>query len=385
VSTPFPGARILVVDDDPGILHAVARILGRRHHVTCVATGPAAVEEARRLAPDLAIVDIRLPEMTGFEVTRALKTTLRDVDVILMTGNAEEPDDNLIQAIDEGAFYFIQKPFDRRVLLALVNRWLELRRLREERDVFLRRVERELDEARQFQLSLLPPPHFHRAGLSIDARYVACNELAGDIYDYVSSDDGAVALLIADVVGHGTSAAMMTGVVKAAFRASYVDGFEPRAVVERVRDGIRDFDASRFVTLCCARLNPSTRELIYVNAGHPEPIVRTSAGNPILLTTTGPLLTSALSDLPCEQASVELGPGDTLLFYTDGVTEATRDRELFGSERLVATIMRSDRRGAELLDGLLSEVAAFSGSALYQDDVTLLTVDLAGTGGVVRS
>ena len=64
-------ARILVVDDDPGILHAVSRILGRRHHVTCVATGPAAVLEAQRLRPDLAVVDIRLPEMTGFEVTRA--------------------------------------------------------------------------------------------------------------------------------------------------------------------------------------------------------------------------------------------------------------------------------------------------------------------------
>ncbi len=65
------GARILVVDDDPGILHAVSRILGRRHHVTCVASGPAAIEEANRLRPDLAVVDIRLPEMTGFEVTRA--------------------------------------------------------------------------------------------------------------------------------------------------------------------------------------------------------------------------------------------------------------------------------------------------------------------------
>jgi phosphoserine phosphatase RsbU/P len=85
------GARILVVDDDPGILHALSRILGRRHKVTCVVSGPAALEEAQRLRPDLAIVDIRMPEMTGFEVTRGLKAALRDVDVILMTGNAEEP------------------------------------------------------------------------------------------------------------------------------------------------------------------------------------------------------------------------------------------------------------------------------------------------------
>ena len=368
-------ARILVVDDDPGILHALSRILGRRHHVTCVSSGPAALEQAQRLRPDLAIVDIRMPEMTGFEVTRGLKAALRDVDVILMTGNAEEPDDNLIQAIDEGAFYFIQKPFDRRVLLALVNRCLELRRLREDRERYLRRVERELEEARQFQISLLPPPHFELAGLSIDARYLACTELAGDIYDYVEANDGAVALLIADVVGHGTSAAMMTAVVKAAFRASHVDDYEPRAVVERISEGIRDFDASRFVTLCCARVNPLRRELTYVNAGHPQPIVRTSLPTPLLLETTAPLLTSALSDLPCEQATVEFGPGDSILFYTDGVTEAAGASAMFGPDRLVAMMMGGDRRGAGLLDDILKGVAAFTGSSKHQDDITLLTLD----------
>jgi sigma-B regulation protein RsbU (phosphoserine phosphatase) len=373
------GARILVVDDDPGILHAVSRILGRRHRVTCVATGPAAIEEAQRQRPDLAVVDIRLPEMSGFEVTRALKATFRDVDVILMTGNAEEPDDNLIQAIVEGAFYFIQKPFDRRVLLALVTRCLELRRLREEREVYLRRVERELEEARQFQLSLLPPPHFDLGGVSIDARYVACNELAGDIYDYVAAGEGAVALLIADVVGHGTSAAMMTGVVKAAFRAAHVDGFEPRAVVERVREGIRDFDPSRFVTLCCARVGPGGRTLEYVNAGHPEPIVRSTATKPMLLAPTGPLLSSALGDLPFEQVSLELPPAASLFFYTDGVTEAHGASGMFGHERLVSAILRFDRRGPELLDGLLAEVAAFTGSSSYQDDITLLAVNLSGS------
>ncbi len=378
MTTEPQGARILVVDDEPGILHALSRVLGRRHHVTCVATGSEALEAARRLRPDLAIVDIRLPEMTGFEVTRGLKTALRDVDVILMTGNAEEPDDNLIQAIDEGAFYFIQKPFDRRVLLALVGRCLELRRLREEREIFLKRVERELEEARQFQISLLPPCHFDLDGLSIHAQYVACNELAGDIYDYVAAADGAVALLIADVVGHGTSAAMMTGIVKAAFRASHVDDFEPRAVVERVREGIRDFDASRFVTLCCVRVHPRRRELTYVNAGHPEPIVRTRSTPPRLLDSTGPLLTSALADLPCEQVTVEFGLGDSLFLYTDGFTEARGAQGMFGQERLVSTLMSGNRRGSDLLEGLLKEVADFSGSASHQDDITLLTLDLAG-------
>ena len=128
------GPRILIVDDEPGVLRAVARVLGKGHQIACAATGAEALAEARKQRLDLAIIDIRLPETTGFEVTRALKAALPDVDVILMTGNAEEPDENLLRAIDEGAFYFIQKPFDRRVLLALVTRCLELRRLRRDRE-----------------------------------------------------------------------------------------------------------------------------------------------------------------------------------------------------------------------------------------------------------
>jgi sigma-B regulation protein RsbU (phosphoserine phosphatase) len=299
--------------------------------------------------------------------------------VILITGNAEDPDETLIRAIDEGAFYFIQKPFDRRVLLTLVNRCLELRRLRGERERYLRRVEQELEEARQFQLSLLPPPHLELPGLSIAARHLACNELAGDFYDYVATGDEAVALLIADVVGHGTSAAMMTGIVKAAFRSAHVDGFEPLAVIGRVREGLRDFDASRFVTLCCARMDTRCHRLTYVNAGHPVPIARTKSPRPVLLDPTGPLLSSALFDMPCQQSTLTLDPGDSLLFYTDGVTEARGPSGMYGQERLVAAMMRGNRRGPDLLEELLGEVTAFSGLATYQDDITILTLDLART------
>jgi sigma-B regulation protein RsbU (phosphoserine phosphatase) len=379
IELPGKSERILIVDDDPGILRAVSRVLGRGHQVACAASGAEALREANRLRPDLAVVDIRLPDTSGFEVTRALKAVLPDVDVILMTGNAEEPDENLIRAIDEGAFYFIQKPFDRRVLLALATRCLELRRLRSERERYLKRVEAELDEARRFQLSLLPPPRLDLPGLSIAARYLACNELAGDIYDYVATGDGGAALLIADVVGHGTSAAMMTGIVTAAFRASHADRFAPLAVIERVRAGLRHLDPSRFVTLCCARFDPGRRELTYVNAGHPEPIARTGQRErePILLETTGPLLSSALNEIPCDQATLTFAPGDSLLFYTDGVTEAHGPHGMYGRDRLVSALMSGDRRGSDLLDAVLAEVSAFSGSETHQDDVTILTMDLA--------
>ncbi len=376
MTTDSRDASILVVDDDPGMLRAVSRILARRQlHVVCVDSGAAALAQAGSSRVDLAVVDVRLPEMNGFDLTRALKRDAPDVDVIIMTGNAEEPDENLLRAIDEGAFYFIQKPFDRRVLLALVDRCLELRRLRQERERYLDRVERELEEARQFQLGLLPPSEFQARGLTIAARCQACSELAGDVYDYVETRDGGVALLIADVVGHGASAAMMTGLVTAGFRASHVDDFEPRAVVGRIREGLRDFDPGRFVTLCCARLHPDRDQLIYVNAGHPEPIVRRADGSAVLLDSTGPILSSALFEIPCEQGSADFAPGDSLLLYTDGVTESRGPRGFFGRDQLVEAFLRREPRGAEFLVALLAELDAFSESSGRQDDVTLLTLD----------
>ena len=126
-----------------------------------------------------------------------------------------------------------------------------------------------------------------------------------------------------------------------------------------------------------ARVDPRRGELRYVNAGHPEPIIRVGSAQPVLLDSTGPILSSALFDIPCEQATRRLGPGDSILLYTDGVTEARGPGGMFGQDRLVSAILRG-HRGSDLLDGILSEVVAFSNSTNHQDDITLLTLDLAG-------
>lgn len=367
---------ILVVDDDEGVLRAVSRILARGGRRVTEATGPAAALELAKAGPfDLAIVDVRMPEMNGFDLMRALKEERPGLDVIVMTGNAEEPDENLLRAIDEGAYYFIQKPFDRRVMLALVGRCLELRRLREEREQFLERVARELEEARQFQLGLLPPPEYRGRGLAIAARYLASNELAGDIYDYAETDTGGVAILVADVAGHGTSAAMVTGVVKAAFRAAHVDDFEPRRVVELIKEGIREFDPGRFVTLCCVRIDPARDALEFVNAGHPEAYVRGADGSLRTLDSTGPILSSALHDFPCVQEAGRFSAGESLLLYTDGVTEARSPAGMFGAGPLLDIFRRTDLASGPRLDAVLEAVRSFTGTESHEDDVTLLTLD----------
>jgi sigma-B regulation protein RsbU (phosphoserine phosphatase) len=368
--------RILVVDDDPGVLRAISRVLGREYATLCVSSPRAACQEGVIFAPDLAIIDIHLPEMNGFDLMHALQRHLPDLDVIVMTGNAEEPEANLIRAIEDGAFYFIQKPYDRRVLLALVARCLELRRLRIDKSQYTRRLEQELSEARQFQLSMLPPDDLRLADLAISARYVACTELAGDFFDYVISGDEKVALIMADVVGHGASAAMMTGIVKSAFRASESEEFDPAAVVDRVKEAIRGFDPGRFVTLFCARMNRRTHQLTYMNAGHPSPILRRSAAELELLESTGPLISSALGEARCDEGQVTLKPHDFLFCYTDGLTEAHGPEGFFGEDRLMSLLSRNGVHGKEIIDSILSTITEFTGSVPFQDDITLLGVEL---------
>jgi phosphoserine phosphatase RsbU/P len=249
-------ARILVVDDEPGMLRAVERVLSEYHHVVGTRLSREALAVANEFHPELAIVDIRMPDLDGFELMAQLKTRFPALDVILMTGSVDDLDEKLVRAIRSPAFYFIQKPFDREVLRTLVERCIELRCRREDHRQNLKRLETEMAEARAFQQSLLPNREAIVNRVAVHCRYTPCSALGGDLYDYAGAPIGRTALLIAEVSGHGVSAAMLTGIVKSAFHASHVDGFEPCAVVQRVSSGLAAFSPDRFVTLVAALISP---------------------------------------------------------------------------------------------------------------------------------
>jgi sigma-B regulation protein RsbU (phosphoserine phosphatase) len=365
-------SRILVVDDEPGMVRAVERVLGGVHRVIGSHSSADAVAMAAEFDPDLAIVDIRMPELDGFELMVRLKADHPDLDIILMTGSLDDLDQKLIRAIRGRAFYFIQKPFDREVLLALVERCLELRWRREENRRHVHRLERELGDARAFQQRLLPLPNIVIDQLSICCRYVSCSELGGDLCDYVSIGSGRVALLIADVMGHGVSAAMLTGVVKSAFRASSAEGYEPVAVVQRLRSDLAAFGPERFVTLIAGVLSVPDGCLQYVNAGHPPGLLCSAERGVVRLTSTGPLISPALPTCTWEQLDAPLAPDDLLLFYTDGVADSLASEDDFGEAALLAAIQQHPDGGAPLLESILARVRERFGGRPQPDDLTLL-------------
>jgi len=377
-------ARILVVDDEPGMLRAVDRVLSEDHHVVGTRLSRDALSVASEFHPDLALVDIRMPDLDGFELMAQLKARFPGLDVILMTGSVDDLDEKLVRAIRSPAFYFIQKPFDREVLRTLVERCLELRWRREEHRLNVKRLETEMAEARAFQQSLLPGREKILNGVAVCCRYTPSSALGGDLYDYAASA-GRTALLIADVSGHGVSAAMLTGIVKSAFHASHVDGFEPIAVVHRVSMGLAAFSPDRFVTLVAALLSPEERQLRYVNAGHPPIALWGRTRAPLWLRSTGPLVSPVLTDSTWEAPIVPIDEGEHLLLYTDGISETLADDDGRAEGRFTSIIDRASEGGAPLLDMILADVRHELGGRPQPDDLTLLTARVLGPTGTTTS
>jgi phosphoserine phosphatase RsbU/P len=366
--------RILVVDDEPGMLRSVERVLGKDYNVAAAQSPREAIELAAKFVPDLAILDIQMPEMDGFQLMEQLQARHPGLDVIFMTGSIHEIDAKLIQAIRKDAFYFLQKPFDRGVLLSLVERCLELKRLDRSNRGHQLRMEKELADARAFQQSLLPPGSGNVAGISVFAHYIPCSELAGDFYDYAAASQDCVAIVVADVSGHGASAAMLTGTVKSAFHSASADLFEPGSVVDRVANGIRSFGYHHFVTLICVRIRNGS--LDFVNAGHPPGFLLNGAPDVALLESTGPIVSPALKS-SWEQRTVPVKRGsDRIVLFTDAIIEAEADSDPYGLDRLIEEVQKGPPDGKALSDRILGSVRQFMSDRPMNDDLTLVVADL---------
>jgi serine phosphatase RsbU (regulator of sigma subunit) len=275
---------------------------------------------------------------------------------------------------------------DLSVLLCLTFVVYVLQRYIERQDALVKTVQQQRDDllkevelAAQVQRLFLPSGKPAIAGLEIAGMMHPARGVAGDYYDYFPIDAHTTQIIIADVAGKGIPAALLMSATAAALRLEANHDRSMLQQVERLNTGILSVsEADRFVTLLVAEIDAQGQKLRYINCGHnPALLFRAKAGALSLMNSSCPPI-GLSPDEVCELTSEDLMPGDVLVFYTDGVTEAENPLgEEFGMERLSATVRRGSSLSAEDLMLTIYNATAEFCRDNFNDDVTILIVKCA--------
>lgn len=367
--------RVLVIDDDPEIHRLLrARLEARGYDVSFASSGEEGLNRIREVGPDLIFLDVAMSGMTGIDVLDFVRSQRMDVAVILTTAYSSEQ--VAIAALRHGADDYLRKPFDRGEFQATLDRTLarltmsrQIKLLRKELEKKQAQLAQEIARAAAVQSELLPTEQPPVAGFEIGARCLPASAVGGDFYDWQRLPDGRISLTVGDVMGKGMSAALLMATVRAVIRA-VVSHHGPAAAMQQTATSL-DGDLARsgsFVTVFHAQLNVDTGELRYVDAGHGQVFLRRASGDIEVLQPWGLPIGVVSSEL-YREGSIILQPGDLLVVYSDGLTEARPD--LFRDRATLAAQISPDD-AASVTAQRLVELAIEAGP--LPDDLTVVVV-----------
>jgi sigma-B regulation protein RsbU (phosphoserine phosphatase) len=236
-------------------------------------------------------------------------------------------------------------------------------------------VESELATARTIQMSILPREHPRVNRLDIATVYTPATEVAGDFYDFIRVDEDHLGTLVADVSGHGVPAALVASMLKVALASQSAHAAEPSELLAQLNALFHGKLQRQFITAAYAFVDATSGVVRLASAGHPPPLVRRANGEVEELLASGVIL-GRFAAVRCEEITTTLGPGDALVLYTDGVTEAMDEREeLFGEERLRDVISRVRGSAEDVAQAIEAALARWR----RPDDVTIVVITFAQT------
>ena len=246
------------------------------------------------------------------------------------------------------------------------------------------RIESELKIAHTIQMSFLPkrfPPFPEKDEFEIFAALEPAKEVGGDLYDFFLIDDDHVFFSIGDVSGKGVPAALFMAVTKTLMKGIAGQAVFPSQALTAVNQELcKDNDSSMFVTVFCGILNFKTGELLCANAGHNPPVLISPAGEPRWLESDPGFMLGIMEDFQYDMSRIQLHPGEALLLYTDGVTEAMNSGQEFFSDDALLRIVAAcpDRDPETLVTAVLKGVKEFAGDEPQSDDITVLALRYRG-------
>lgn len=391
--------KILIVEDSPDNRMLIAHLLrqaGYADLVMCVSAADAYGRlqlDANQDAVtdiDLILMDIVMPEVDGVTACRHIKRQPRFQDVPIIMVTAQTDIDSLKRAFNAGAMDYITKPFKKPELLARIRSALALKR---ETD---RRKARETEIATigaRIQRSLLqgrPPADVQ--GLRVAALSIPSQRIDGDFYDFFRPDPSVLDILIADVMGKGVPAALLGAAVKTHFLRAHnrlvpqsnaetrQTPPSPETIVAFVHREMAEelMELEAFATLCYARLDPAGGRLTLIDCGHTRTIHYLGEKKQCRWLEGNNLPLGVMEDEVLEPMAYSIAPGDLLLFYSDGLTEAESESgEMFGEQRLLAHVCANAHLDPEtLVDRLCGHVRDFAQMGTLVDDLTCVAVKM---------
>ena len=368
---------ILLVDDKPANLRLLNQMLADRGFIVrAVKSGERALESIRATPPDLILLDIKMPGMDGYEVLHRLKQTPDSSDIPVIFISALDDIQNKVRGFNMGCVDYITKPFQYEEVIARVETHLTLQRFQKRLQRANRRYENELKLAGSLQANLLPKDVPALPGFQLSFVLRSARETSGDFYDIFPLNSGHFGILVADVVDKGAAAALLMAYGRTLLR-TLAEEFpeDPDRVLNNVNQRMLSYtDASHFLTVFYGILELEKNELVYSNAGHNPAIhLKAANGEMTLLKNTGMPL-GLFDDQDWQQRKIQLNPGDLVVMYTDGITDAQNQQyELYGMERFKETLQANHKQPPAELDKLvLEDIDRFQDGAPQPDDIAMV-------------
>lgn len=332
---------------------------------------------------DIILSDINMPEMDGLTLLTKINEMQNPALKCIMV-SAYGDMGNIRQAMNRGAFDFATKPIDLDDLSNTIEKAVEqikyIKAMQQEHSQ-LESIKGDLAVAQEIQQAILPrifPPFPEDADqMDIAASMNAAKDVAGDFYDFFRIDDDHIGFVIADVSGKGIPAAIFMAVSRTLIRATGIRGVKPSECITYINSLLAEESASNmFVTVFYGIYNIKTGDVTYTNAGHNPPYVAKADGSVVKLPISKNIIAGFLKGYQFTEETLQLQHGDTLLLYTDGVTEAVDpDYEEYGEERLEALLKNTSQVDCQqLIDAVKADVKVFANGAEQSDDITLLAI-----------
>jgi phosphoserine phosphatase RsbU/P len=363
--------RIVIVEDDPAILRGLSDNLRQEgYDVLPAEDGEAGYRLIRDAQPDLVLLDLMLPGLSGYELCRRVRSAGLTTPVVMLSARGDESD--RVLGLDTGADDYVAKPFSLSELLARIRAILRQRRdWRAEHAV----VDRDLRQAADVQRQLLPRVRPRIESLTYGGRCIPARQVGGDYFDYVELEPGVLGILVADVAGKGISAALLVAALHGMFRTHARSSGDDLTLLATTLNAqmCAAAELGRFATVLYAIIDPIRRRLVYVNAGHPPGIVRRADGRTDRLAKASAPL-GLFADSRYAATELPLERGDWVVLFTDGITEATNeDDEEFGDERVVQTIgFHQTGEPDAMCDAIVAAVRAHTLGRAAGDDLTVV-------------